>query len=199
MRPHAYLIRHGETLWSETGQCDGRVDVPLSDHGREQARQLQAPLREIVFAHVLVSPLARVRETCALAGLGPAAKIDPDLVEWSYGDFEGKTPEEIQSRRPGWNLWEHGAPGGESPADVSARADSVIARLEVLPGPIAVFSHGQFLRAVATRWMDWPLLCGRALIFDAASVSVLGLGEGGKHVLAVWNYPASGGLPKPQH
>jgi len=149
-----YLIRHGETEWSLSGQHTGRTDLPLTAHGEDEARKLEPWLRPIPFARVLTSPLQRARQTCELAGLGAAASVEPDLAEWNYGDYEGRLSRDIRKARPDWNVFRDGCPNGEMPGQVSARADRVVARLLALDGNVALFSHGQFSRALATRWIE---------------------------------------------
>lgn len=137
-----YLIRHGETEWSLSGRHTGRTDVPLTARGEDEARALAPRLREIPFAHVLSSPLQRARRTCELTMLGAAAEIEPDLAEWDYGDYEGQRSMDIRKQRPGWNVFRDGCPHGEMPAQVSERADRLIAHLRALDGNVALFSHG---------------------------------------------------------
>src|SRR5438552_74358 len=132
--PVAYLARHGETAWSVTGQHTGRTDLPLTERGERNARSLGERLRGLTFTRVFTSPLQRARRTCELASFGDVAVVDPDLVEWNYGDYEGKTTAEIRQSRPDWKLFRDGCPGGESLAEVGARADRVIARLRALDG-----------------------------------------------------------------
>src|SRR5208283_3285263 len=142
------LVRHAETEWSLQGRHTGRSDIPLTDHGREVAALLRRRLAAWKFALVLVSPSARARETCELAGVEAGARLEEDLLEWDYGEYEGLTSEQIQRLRPGWSLWRDGCPGGERAADVGARADRVIGILERVDGPAAVFSHGHMLRVL---------------------------------------------------
>ena len=146
--PLAVLVRHAETEWTLSGQHTGRTDIPLTDRGREAASRLAAPVSEWSFARVLCSPLQRARETCELCGLSERAERDELLEEWDYGDYEGLTSAEIDQRRPGWSLWRDGCPGGEQPGDVGARADRVLAASLAGPSPVAVFSHGHFLRVL---------------------------------------------------
>ncbi len=168
-----YLVRHGETAWSLSGQHTGRTDIGLTPQGEAQARGLRPLLRGIAFTHVFTSPATRARQTCHLAGLGASARIEPDLVEWDYGDYEGKRSAEIRLARPDWNVFRDGAPGGDTPADITRRADRLIARLQELDGPIALFSHGQFGQALAARWIGLAVAEGQHLYLDTASVSVL--------------------------
>jgi len=150
-----YLIRHGETPWSLSDQHTGRsTDLPLTERGEEQARQIGALLDGIFFSEVLVSPLQRARRTCELTGLGAVARVDPNLREWNYGGYEGPTAAQIRAQRPGWDIDRDGAPGGESADQVPARADLMIVELRAMVGRVAIFSHGQFLRALAVRWIE---------------------------------------------
>ncbi len=169
-----YLIRHGETAWSQGGQHTGRTDIPLTARGEAQARRVGERLRELQFTAVLTSPLQRARRTCELAGLNAQPEVDAALSEWDYGQYEGLTSAEIRQRRPGWDVFRDGGPGGESPPQVSARADAVIARLRPLDGRVAVFSHGHFLRSLAVRWIGLPILYGRNFGLGAGAVCQLG-------------------------
>jgi probable phosphoglycerate mutase len=168
------LIRHAQTEWSVSGQHTGRTDLPLLPEGRERAEQLRPVLAEHDFALVLTSPLQRAADTARLAGLD-AAELEPDLVEWDYGEYEGRTKADIRAERPGWQLFRDGAPGGESPADVAARADRVIERAVRADGDVALVAHGHILRTIAVRWVEQPLELGPRLPFEAGHVSVLGL------------------------
>ena len=169
-----YLIRHGETAWSLSGQHTGRTDIPLTEHGEQDARKLAERLRTVKFSRVFTSPLQRARRTCELAGLGEVAEIEPDLVEWNYGDYEGQFSLDTRKKRPDWNLFRDGGPRGESPAQVSKRADRLIARVRALEGNIASFSHGQFGRALAARWIGLPVRQAQHFLLNTASLSVLG-------------------------
>jgi len=174
MLPTVTLVRHGETEWSASGRHTGRTDIPLSEEGERKARGLRQRLKSQAFDRVFTSPLARARRTCELAGLGAAAKVDPDLLEWNYGDYEGRKTTEIVSERPSWLLFRDGCPNGEQPADVGARADRVIARLRAAESPAIVFSSGHILRVLAARWLGLAPLEGRLFMLGTASVSVLG-------------------------
>jgi probable phosphoglycerate mutase len=174
MASQSYLIRHGETAWSLSGQHTGRTDLPLTQHGEQQARQLGELLQSSKFSKILVSPLQRARRTCELATFGAVARVEPDLSEWDYGDYEGLTPTQIRAQRPGWDVYRDGCPGGEAAAQVAARADRVIAELRAIEGLVALFSHGQFLRALAVRWIELPIEQGYHLGLDTASLSMLG-------------------------
>lgn len=184
-----YFIRHGETEWSLSGQHTGRTDIALTAHGRDEARDLGPILRQIDFARVFTSPRQRARQTCDLAGLEPASEIEPDLAEWDYGDYEGKRSVEIRQERPGWNIWSDGCPGGEMPTDVSDRADRLLAKLRALEGNIALFSHGQFGCALATRWIGLRLVEGQHFAIGPASIGILGHEPGHSEiaVIALWN------------
>ena len=151
--PTVYLARHGETAWSLSGQHTGRTDLPLTEQGRQNAGRLGERLRGIPFAKVFTSPLQRAAQTCAMAGFGPVSATDPDLVEWNYGEYEGLRTVEIHARRPDWQLFRDGCPGGESPAQAGARADRVVKRLREINGNVLVFSSGHFLRTLAARWL----------------------------------------------
>ena len=169
-----YLIRHGQTAWSLSGQHTGRSDIPLTEHGEEEARGLERWLRPIQFTHILTSPRQRAQRTCALAGLDALAEVEPDLAEWDYGEYEGLGSVDIRKDRPGWNVFRDGCPGGEMPADITVRADRVISRLETMSGGVALFSHGQFGMALAARWIGLRVLQGQHFTLSTASVSVLG-------------------------
>jgi broad specificity phosphatase PhoE len=188
-----YFIRHGETAWSRSGQHTGRSEIALTRHGQAAARGLTSALNTIDFSLVLSSPRLRARTTCALAGLGTQAVIDPDLAEWDYGDYEGLRSCEIRQQRPDWEVWDHGCPNGEMPNDVSTRADRLIARLLDHTGKAVLFSHGHFGRALAARWIGLPVAAGRHFLLEPVSVSVLGFEPGGsKHpVISLWNARAT--------
>jgi probable phosphoglycerate mutase len=193
------LVRHGQTEWSRTGRHTGRTDVPLSDEGRRLASRLAASLAGRRFARVLTSPLSRAADTCRLAGLGDRAEAREELVEWDYGEYEGLTTPAIRERRPGWSLWRDGAPGGESPAQVGARADRLLAELRGLPGDAALFAHGHVLRVIAARWLELAPRDGALLALSTATVSVLGW-ERETAVLRLWNAPPGtplGATPAP--
>jgi probable phosphoglycerate mutase len=189
MAAQLHLFRHGETAWSLTGQHTGRTDLPLTAEGERRAGRLRARLESIPFARVLTSPRLRARQTCELAGCGAAAQVEADLQEWDYGDYEGLTTPQILLREPGWEVFLDGCPHGESVAQVCARADRVLAALRSADGPVALFSHGQFLRALAVRWIGLPVRAARHFALDTASVSVLGFEQHNGPVPAVclWN------------
>jgi probable phosphoglycerate mutase len=189
--PRVYLVRHGETEWSLTGQHTGTTDLPLTDHGIKVARHLQPALAGEDFTLVLTSPLLRARRTCDLAGLGEYAKVDQDLMEWDYGEYEGLTPKQIHSRAPGWLLFRDGCPGGESPEDVAARVDRVIAKVRAVSGHVALFAHGHIFRVLAARWLGLPAAAGAHFLLDTATLSVLSYYRGIPAV-RLWNAKARG-------
>ena len=182
-----YLLRHGETAWSLTGQHTGRTDLPLTKNGELRASRLRARLQGITFGHVLTSPLQRARRTCELAGLGAAAQSDPDLREWDYGDYEGRTTAEIRTQHPGWDVFVDGCPHGESVGQISQRADRALTALRRLGGTIALFSHGQFLRVLAMRWVGLPVPEGRHFALETASISILGYEHAPEPAIILWN------------
>lgn len=179
------LARHGETSWSAKGRHTGRTDVPLTERGEAQARKLRATLAGRGFTAVWSSPLSRARETCRLAGLS-GAEIVADLVEWDYGEAEGRTTAELRQTQPDWSIWTHGAPGGESVDAVSTRVDRVVARLLEAEGEVAVVAHGHVLRALAARWLELPVLEGRRLPLETGAIGELGWDHGAR-ALASWN------------
>ena len=171
--PRLYVIRHGETEWSRSGQHTGRTDLPLTPVGEAEARTLVPRLSSLVFNRVYSSPRLRACETCELAGLGGQIEIEPDLAEWDYGDYEGLRADEIRAERPDWNIYRDGCPNGESPDQIAARADRLITRLRTLPGTIALFSHGHFSRVLTVRWVNLPVTAAGAFIIHTASVGLL--------------------------
>jgi probable phosphoglycerate mutase len=171
--PVIYLARHGETAWSVTGQHTGLTDLPLTERGERNARRLGQRLAGSVFAKVLTSPLQRAVRTCELAGFRAVAEVDPDLVEWNYGNYEGLRTAEIHAKRPDWQLFRDGCPNGESPAEVAARADRVISRVRSVKGDVLLFSSGHFLRVLATRWLGLEPFAGKFFMLDTASLSAL--------------------------
>ncbi len=189
-RAEVILVRHGETEWSRTRRHTGRTDVPLTAEGRAEARRLAERLGRRGYDQVLTSPLARAVETCRLAGLAGAAEKRPALMEWDYGDYEGRTTADIEAERPGWLLWRDGCPGGESPADVGARIDPLVAELAGAQGYVAVFAHGHVLRVLAARWAELPPEDGRRLALSTAAVSILGY-EHEARVIRLWNQEES--------
>jgi len=184
--PRVHLVRHGATEWSVTGQHTGRTDIPLTEEGRRQAERLAARLARERFALVLVSPLARARETARITGFGDVAEVDPDLVEWDYGDYDGRTAAEIRRERPGWTPWHGGFPGGETLEEVAARADRVVARVRGVDGDVALFAHGHILRVIAARWLEQPPIEAARYYLATASLSVLGW-ERETPVIDRWN------------
>jgi len=185
-----YLIRHGETNWSLSGQHTGRTDIALTEHGEEEAGALAPPLRDIPFSHVLTSPRQRARQTCDQSGLGAKAEIESDLAEWDYGDYEGLHSDDIYKQRPDWNIFRDGCPHGEMPEQVSARADRLIARLNTLEGNVALFSHGQFGGVLAARWIGLTVAEAAHFPLGTASVSTLCYDPRHKNiaVIALWNW-----------
>lgn len=172
--PQIWLVRHGETAWSLSGQHTGRTDIPLTARGEQDAAALKPRLAARSFAKVFSSPLIRARRTCDLAGFGNVAVNDPDLFEWDYGQYEGRRTAEIVIERPGWKLFEDGNPGGETLAQVAARADSVVARLRALQADALVFAHRDILRVVVARWAGLPAIEAQRFYMDPASINVLG-------------------------
>ncbi|MFL5821503.1 MAG: histidine phosphatase family protein [Solirubrobacteraceae bacterium] len=189
--PEVLLVRHGETEWSAALKHTGSTDVPLTDAGRRQAQRLAAALAVRDFARVMTSPLSRAVETCRLAGLGEHAEVREDLREWNYGEYEGATTAEIRAERPDWRLWRDGCPGGESPAEVGARADRVVAELRELDGDAAVVGHGHMLRVLAARWLDLPPARGASLALSTGALSALGW-ERENAAIWLWNQSADG-------
>jgi len=151
--PIIYLARHGETAWSLSGQHTGLTDLPLTERGEQTARRLGERLQGLTLLGVFTSPLQRARRTCELAGFGSTAEVDPDLVEWDYGQYEGRRGSDIRAEHPDWNLFRDGCPGGESPKQISARADSVVTRVRAIPGNALLFTSGHFIRVLAARWL----------------------------------------------
>jgi probable phosphoglycerate mutase len=180
------LVRHGETEWSSSGRHTSYSDIALTPHGCEQARELAVRLQGVDFSLVLTSPMQRARATCALAGLDARAEITDDLAEWNYGEYEGRTTEDIRAEVPGWTIFRDGAPGGETADQVAARADRVLARATAAGGVVALFSHGHFLRVLGARWIGQPAPAGAWLGLDTATLSCLGH-EREQRVIRVWN------------
>lgn len=172
--PTVYLARHGETAWSLTGRHTGLTDMPLTERGERNAQRLGKRLAGHGFVRVFASPLQRALRTCELAGFEPLAKVDPDLLEWNYGEYEGLTTPQIRANRPDWQLFRDGCPGGESPDQVGRRADRVVSRLRELTGDALVFSSGHFLRVLAARWLGLEPGIGKHLSLKTASLSGLG-------------------------
>jgi probable phosphoglycerate mutase len=192
--PVVWLARHGETEWSRALRHTGRTDLPLTEEGEREARLLREPLAAVTFDRILCSPLARARETCELAGLGGREELRDDLLEWDYGDYEGRTSVEIHEGRPTWSLWTAGCPNGESPAEVGARADRIVAELLTMTAAggsaatVAVFAHGHLLRVLTARWLDLTPADGRHFGLGTATLSRLGW-EHDYRVIQRWNAP----------
>ena len=172
--PIVYLARHGETAWTLTGQHTGLTDLPLTERGERNARRLEERLRGVTFAKVFTSPLQRATRTCELAGFGAVAEIDRDLLEWNYGEYEGRLTADIHRERPDWQLFRDGCSGGESPNEVGTRADRVVKRVRAVQGDVLVFSSAHFLRVFAARWLGLDAAFGRYFVLSTASVSALG-------------------------
>ena len=186
--PVILLARHGETAWSLTGQHTGsRTDLPLTERGARNAKRLGERLQNIWIPHVYVSPLQRARQTCDLAGFGAEAEVDPDLVEWDYGDYEGLTTPQIRQSVPGWTVWTHPCPGGESMADVTARADAAVelALGQMVDRDVVFVGHGHFSRSMLTRWIELPVSEGIRLSMAAASIAVCGFEHGVRQITAL--------------
>jgi broad specificity phosphatase PhoE len=181
------LLRHGETEWSRNGRHTGHTDLPLLPEGELQAINLRPLLEPYQFTAVWTSPLLRARRTCELAGLGDVAVVDPDLSEWDYGTYEGLTTAEIRAERPGWDLFDDGAPGGETAVEVAVRADRVIERVRAAPGDVACVAHSHFLRVLAARWVGFDPGSARHLLLDPGSLSQLGW-DRGQPVINLWNH-----------
>jgi broad specificity phosphatase PhoE len=183
-----FVVRHGETAWSLSGQHTGMTDIPLTENGRALARRLQPILAKPSFSLVLTSPLGRARETCELAGLGSRAVVEPDLMEWNYGEYEGLTSQQIHAKRPGWMVFRDGCPGGETPEQVGVRADRVIARVRAAPGDVALFAHGHIFRVLVSRWIGLPATAGQHFLLDTATLNILASYRDSPAV-KVWNAP----------
>lgn len=176
--PKVYLVRHGETAWTLSGQHTGRTDIPLTERGERDAQELNARLRSLSFAKVFTSPLQRARRTGELAGFGDYAEIDHDLTEWDYGAYEGRRTLDIRTEHPGWRLFKDGCQSGEMLEDVSGRADRVIARVRALDDDVLIFAHRDILRILIARWIALPALEAHRLYLETASLSVLGYDHG---------------------
>jgi broad specificity phosphatase PhoE len=186
--PVIYLARHGETAWSLTGQHTGFTDLPLTEHGEQNARALRERLAGLKFAKVFTSPLQRAARTCELAGFGAVAEVDRDLVEWNYGQYEGRRTAEIHAGRPEWDLFRDGCPGGESPDQVGARADGVLKRVRAVGADVLLFSSGHFLRVLAARWLGLEPGAGRYLLLSTASLSSVAFEHNqSQPVIRLWN------------
>jgi len=185
--PVVYLARHGETAWTITGQHTGRTDLPLTERGADMARRLGERLNSATFAKVFTSPLRRSTETCQLAGFGEVAELDPDLLEWDYGEYEGRVLADILAERPDWQLFRDGCPGGESPDDVAARADRVVERVRRVDDSVLIFSSGHFLRVLAARWIGEKPIVGKSLMLSTASLSSLSYEHSSDPAIRLWN------------
>src|SRR5690242_9900479 len=187
--PIVYLARHGETAWTISGQHTGLTDLPLTDRGERTARRLGERLKGLAFSKVLTSPLQRAARTCELAGFKRVAEVDKDLVEWDYGEYEGRRTVEIRAERPDWELFRDGCPGGESPQQVSVRADRIVGRVRSVPGNVLLFTSGHFLRVLATRWLGLePSVNCKYFMLSTASLSALGYErERSRPVIRLWN------------
>lgn len=181
-----YLCRHGETEWTLSGQHTGLTDIPLTTKGEEQARLLGERLKGVNFVKVLSSPLQRATKTCEMAGFGDQMEIDPNLVEWNYGDYEGITTKEIREKIPDWTIFSHGVPHGETIEQVSKRADRVIKRVLPEQGKVLIFSSGHISRVLGTRWIELPGIEARCFLLSVASISILGF-EREKRAISSWN------------
>lgn len=187
--PVLYVARHGETAWSLSGQHTGLTDLPLTPNGERNARRLGERLKGMSFAKVFTSPLQRAARTCELAGFGAVAETDPDLVEWNYGQYEGRCSAEIFAERPDWQLFRDGCPGGESPQQVEERADRVVQRIRAVLGNVLLFSSGHFIRVLAARWLELgPGSAGKYFLLSTASLSTLSYEHNLSHpVIRLWN------------
>ena len=186
--PVVYLERHGETAWSTAGRHTGLTDLPLTPRGERNARRLGRRLEGLAFAKVFTSPLQRAHRTCELAGFGASAEVDRDLVEWNYGEYEGRTSDAIHAERPGWQLFRDGCPGGESPLDVGVRADRVIRRVRAVQANVLLFSSGHTLRVLAARWLGLAPGDGRYFLLGTAGLCVLGYEHHlSQPVIRLWN------------
>jgi len=183
-----YIIRHGETEWSLSGQHTGVTDIPLTENGRNRAKLLQPVLVKEAFALVLTSPLQRAKETCHLSGLGDQAEVDSNLMEWNYGDFEGLTTDQIHEKTPGWLIFTGGGPGGETPEQVGERADHVIKRVRAVKGNVALFAHGHILRVLVARWIGFPATAGQHFLLDTGTLNILDYYRG-VPAIRTWNAP----------
>jgi broad specificity phosphatase PhoE len=187
--PQLFVLRHAETEWSVSGHYTGRADISLNSSGEQEARQLGKRIQGVSFQHVLVSPLQRAKQTCQLAGLSQKAETEPDIIEWDNGEYEGRTHHEIESERPGWNLFRDGCPNGESPEQISDRANRLIFKLKKLDGNIALFTHGHFGRVLGVRWIDLPVQFADRFLLQTASVSILGYqhNNAARPAISLWN------------
>jgi broad specificity phosphatase PhoE len=184
-----YVARHGETAWSLSGQHTGLTDLPLTERGERNARRLGDRLKGLTFTKVLTSPLQRAARTCELAGFGASAEVDRDLLEWNYGEYEGRRTAEILAERPGWQIFRDGCPGGESPDQIGTRADRVVSRLRAIQGDVLLFSSGHFLRVLAARWLGLEPAAGRYFLLSTASLGMLAYEHNSRSepVIRLWN------------
>jgi broad specificity phosphatase PhoE len=184
-----YVARHGETAWSLSGQHTGLTDLPLTERGERNARRLGDRLKGLTFTKVLTSPLQRAARTCELAGFGVSAEVDRDLLEWNYGEYEGRRTAEILAERPGWQIFRDGCPGGESPDQIGTRADRVVSRLRAIQGDVLLFSSGHFLRVLAARWLGLEPAAGRYFLLSTASLGMLAYEHNSRSepVIRLWN------------
>ncbi len=181
-----YLVRHGQTQWSSLGKHTGHTDIPLTAEGERLAATLKAPLAKVPFSTILSSPLKRAVRTAEIAGFRPT--LEPDLIEWNYGAYEGVTTAEIRAKDPTWNLFKDGCPGGEQARDVGARADRLIAKLQGLEGNALLFAHGHILRVFAARWLQLPPEVGTRFLLATESISILGFEHSSQEpVIRLWN------------
>jgi len=185
--PMIYLARHGETAWSLTGQHTGLTDLPLTPMGESNAGKLGDALKSVTFTRVFSSPLRRAWRTCELAGFRSSVEMVRDLVEWDYGEYEGRLTVEIQKERPGWQLFRDGCPGGESPQDVADRADRVVELVRSVSGNVLLFSSGHFLRVLAARWTGIDIFDARTLMLSTGSLSILGYEHADAPAIRLWN------------
>ncbi len=187
--PIIYVARHGETAWSLTGQHTGLTDLPLTERGERNARRLGERLKGLTFARVFTSPLKRAVRTCELAGFGAVAEVDRNLLEWDYGQYEGRRTAEIHAERPDWQLFRDGCPGGEMPAQVEARADRVVSRVRAVQGDVLLFSSGHFIRVLAARWIGLEAVAdAQRFMLSTASLSALGYqNDPTQPVIRLWN------------
>jgi probable phosphoglycerate mutase len=186
-----FLVRHGETEWSLSAQHTGITDIPLTEDGRRDAKRLKPVLCQTRFSLVLSSPLQRARTTCQLSGLGDRMQIDPDLIEWNYGEYEGLTPEQIHRSAPDWMIFSDGCPGGESPEQIGARVDRVIDRVRAVAGHVALFAHGHVSRVFAARWLGLPPTHGCHFLLDTSTLNILSYYRG-LPAVKCWNAPTEG-------
>lgn len=183
-----YLVRHGETAWSAAHRHTGLTDVALTANGEKQAHALGEQLNSLEFARVFTSPLQRASKTCELAGFGASAEPDPDLLEWDYGDYEGLTSAALRQHYPGWNVFTHACPNGETLNDVQQRADRFIRKVRSIPGNVIAFSSGHIIRVITARWLSLEPVAGRFFLASTAAVNILGYEhDKNEPVICLWN------------